>query len=236
MQTPHYSRSLFAIVAFVMSMGLAIADGDKPSINDSPSINKTLASIESSSENMVDAILLKDMPHAQKSYAEIKSNIDVLHTWLDSHPFDERRSREVIMAYSWLRVISVDLKQQAWVGAAIASNQLNASMIRFMQYPNADQRDIAWLDYLGREVLLLNMENADENAELLMVRLADLMNTWSRIKLVLIKDFRNKPLLIKGDELIRRLNHSKSPMQYIDESNNLLSFIKKIEQVTNITR
>jgi len=153
-----------------------------------------------------------------------------LHNHMDKLPFDERRSRELVMVYSWLRVIAIDLKQHAWVGAAIAANQLSASLIRFTNYPTLRERDTAWLDYLGRELLLLSKEDPKANSELLNVRRADLANTWQRVGKDLIENFRNKSLVMRGDYLIRELKKESEPAQTIKLSSQLLDFVDRVEK------
>ncbi len=197
----------------------------------SDEIRITLANMEDDAEDMVDAALAKDAVSSQKLYKKIQHNIDQLHHGLAGHAFDERRSRELLMAYSWIRVITIDLKQSAWVGTAIAANQLSASIIRFTNYPTLRQRDIAWMDYLGRELLLLNMEDAGANNQLLVARHADLVETWLRIrKALLTSDFRNKSLVLQGDKLIRTLQGDQQPQHTIEIAGKLLDFVDKVEQ------
>jgi hypothetical protein len=47
-------------------------------------------------------------------------------------------------------------------------------MIRILNYPTLRQRDTAWMGHLVRELLLLDMEGATINSQLLDAWLADL--------------------------------------------------------------
>jgi len=190
-----------------------------------------LSHIENNAENMVDAALAQDVKDAQKIDVEIQQGIGKLYNELEDQPFNERRSRELLMAYSWTRVISIDIRQKAWVGVAIAANQLSASMFRFTHYPSLRQRDIAWMGYLSRELLLLNMENPKLNAELLNIRRADLNSTWQRISRDLIENFHNKPYVIEGKHLMLEMNKAKKPDQVIGLTRKLLTFVNKIKHV-----
>lgn len=218
--------SLVLGCTFLMSFFPMIAHGNTIEV-------RTLQSnIVGYSESMVDAALARDTVTSHKLYKNIQKNMDTLHQLLTATPFDERNSRELIMAYSWMRIITVDIKEHAWIGAAIAANQLSASMIHFLNYPTLLKRDTAWLDYLVRELLLLKMEGATMNAQLLNVRLADLSETWSRIRTSLIeKDFRNKPLLNQGDELMLSLHAAQNSDAAIATAKELLIFVDKIKQV-----
>jgi len=198
----------------------------------SKEIKTMLSSMERDAENIVDTALAKDAAGSRKLYKKIQQRMDQLHHSLAGKPFDERRSRELLMAYSWMRVIAMDIKQQAWVGAAIAANQLTASTIRFTHYPTLLQRDTAWMDYLARELLLLNMEAASANAQLLNARRANIVETWARIKKTLIrKSFRNKPLVFRGDNLIHLLQKNHSAETTMTTARKLLDFVDKIERV-----
>ncbi len=194
-------------------------------------MSSILVAMKGTAEDMVDTALTKSAPATQKLYRKVHHELSRLHSHIDRLPFNERRSRELVMAYSWLRVIAIDLKQHAWIGTAIAANQLSASIIRFTNYPTLRKRDTAWLDYLGRELLLLSKENPRVNAELLNVRRTDLASTWQRVGKDLIKNFRNKTLVMRGDRLVGEIEKEHEPAQTIKLSGQLLDFVKQIEKV-----
>jgi|UPI000380585F hypothetical protein len=191
-----------------------------------------LSGIEEHAENLVDGALAHDSVTVQKSYTSILQEMNTLHKIIENASFDERTSREMMLAYSWVRVISIDINQHAWIGAAIAANQLSASMLRFIHYPTLLQRDTAWMDYLARELVLLNLENAKLNAQLLNARTADLSETWGRIqKSVIEKSFRNKPLVELGKKLILSIQSNKDAETSIATAKQILTLVDKIEQV-----
>jgi len=227
MITYHRFPYLIALLAIIVFPSLPVSASDA-----SKDISSILVSIEANAEDIVDAALNNNAPATQKLYQKIHHELMQLQKYMGKLPFDERRSRELLMTYSWMRIIAIDIKQSAWVGTAIAANQLSASMIRFTNYPTLRQRDTAWMDYLGRELLLLNMEDSKANAQLLDARRADLVETWSRIKIALIsKDFRNKPLVLQGDNLIHQLRDHHTPAPTITTAKKLLDFVDKIEHI-----
>ncbi len=198
----------------------------------SASMQPMLADMQADAENIVDTALAKDVPGSQKLFHQIQQRMNQLHHHLAGQAFDERRSRELLMAYSWMRVIALDLKQHAWTGTAIAANQLTASVIRFTNYSTLEQRDLAWMDYLARELLLLNMEDASANAQLLDARRANLVETWARIKTELIRNsFRNKPLVLRGDSLMHRLQKKPKPEGSMATARELMIFVDEIEMI-----
>jgi len=193
-------------------------------------LSSMLSHMEDDAEQIVHTALAKNAAGSRELFNNIRRRMDQLHHSQAGQPFDERSSRELLMAYSWMRIISIDIKQKAWVGTAIAANQLTASIIRFTSYPSLRQRDTAWMGYLGRELLLLDMEDAKANAQLLDVRRANLVDTWSRIRIDLIKkDFRNKPLVLRGDKLIHLLRDNHDRQTTIVTARKLLKFIDEIE-------
>ncbi len=223
MALQHRYIPLFLGYMFLISIPLAAAN------EDTIGVRATLLTIEDNAEHMVDTALAQDVASSQVLFKSIQKNMDQLHQSMTKAPFNERKSRELLMSYSWLRVIAVDVKQHAWIGAAIAANQLSASMIRFINYPTLRQRDTAWMDYLTRELILLNMESTSENTQLLKVRLSDMLETWKRIRKSLIeKSFRNKTLVIQVDTMIHTLETSKGSDTIIT-AKQLLNFVGKIE-------
>ncbi|MDQ6970800.1 MAG: hypothetical protein Q9M16_09845 [Mariprofundus sp.] len=214
-------------------VGMMLTAFSSTSANAAPASMKTmLAGMQADAEGIVDTALAKDVPGSQKLFHKIQQRMNQLHQHLAGQAFDERRSRELLMAYSWMRVIALDLKQHAWTGTAIAANQLTASVIRFTNYSTLEQRDLAWMDYLARELLLLSMEDASANAQLLDARRANLVETWGRIKTKLIRNsFRNKPLVLRGDSLMHRLQNKPKPEKSMETARELMIFVDEVEQI-----
>lgn len=192
-------------------------------------IQNNLSNLKGYAENMVDAALVHDAKELHKTNIQILQSIKILHNKLDKQAFNEKRSRELVMLYAWMRIISIDINQQTWLGVAIAANQLNASIIQFINYSNLQQRDIAWMDYLSYDLLLLNMESPKDNAELLRVRHTNLKNTWNRISQELIHNFHNKPTVIEGNQLMLDFEKAKNAKQTIHSIKKILIFVDNIK-------
>ncbi|PCI43862.1 MAG: hypothetical protein COB41_06010 [Proteobacteria bacterium] len=216
----------------LLFVGMLFATFASVSASENSSVSKVaLSSMETHVETMMHAALAHDLEALQKIDKKIEKDIAQLHEGLQGQAFNERRSRELLMAYSWARVISIDIGQQAWVGVAIAANQLSASIFRFTNYPSLQQRDTAWMGYLSRELLLLNMEDPKLNAELLNTRSTDLNSTWQRVSGEIIKDFRNKPRVIEGNHLMLELGAAHKPSQVISLAKKMLVFVNKIKNL-----
>ena len=187
------------------------------------------ATIEQDAIAITDAALKPDRHQLEAVYRKTVKEVRALHKSLVDKPFDERHAREVSMAYSWLELVAVNLKNHSMIGAAIAANQLSAEMIRFQHAGTTRGWQIHWLGYLGRELMLLAMEDAKLNAELLASRRSDAASTWQRLRLSIIRNFRNKPLVEQGDTLFERMTPDAPAQVVIREGRQLAMFAGKLD-------
>lgn len=187
------------------------------------------AAIEQDAIDITEAALKPDRQRLDAVYRKALHEVRSLHRSLVNKPFDERHTREVSMAYSWLELVAVNLKNHSMIGAAIAANQLSSEMIRFQHSGTEKTWDIHWLGYLGRELMLLAMEDANLNAELLASRRSDALSTWQRLRLSIIRNFRNKPLVEEGDTLFERMSPDAPPAVIIEQGRQLSLFAGKLE-------
>ena len=192
---------------------------------------KILYEMEAETKEMVDVLLAKDQVKSLTLYKSLSSNLRQLGNRAVQQPFNEHLSRERVMVYSWMRLIAIDLKHSNWVGAAIAANQINGEIIRFTDFANLTLRDLAWMEYLGREVLLLTMDDPVVNEEMIDFREQNLNAIWQRVRGALMKkDFRNKTLVMKGDRLMQGLTEKKKANVIIRLAKDELRFILSIEK------
>jgi len=105
-------NSLILCCMILMPVSFAMA-------SESPMETRTLLTTsETYAEDMVHTALTQDVTDSHKLYKSIQKNMKQLHLLLAKAPFNERNSRELLMAYSWMRVIAIDMKQNAWIGTA----------------------------------------------------------------------------------------------------------------------
>lgn len=186
------------------------------------------AQVEADAIAMTNAALSSDQQHLQRVYRKALSEVRSLHRTLADKPFDERHAREVSQAFAWLKLVSINQKNGSMIGAAIAANQLSAEMIRFQHSGSKKSWDAHWLGYLGRELMLLTMEGANLNAELLESRRNDAISTWQRLRLEIIKNFRDKPLVEEGDALFRQIGMDSTSDKLIRQGRQLAAFAEKL--------
>jgi len=192
-------------------------------------IPQILIQMQLHSQTMIDTLLNKELPQAIQQYEQLSREINQLHRLTTLSPNDEHLSRELLMTYSWMRMVDIEINKQSWVEAAISANQLSGMIIQASHFHTLLARDLAWLGYLSRDIELLTLENSHSNSDLLNIRTITLENTWQRVSSELIREFRNKPLLLEGDALLSRLKQSAMPDQTVQAAKNINRFIQHIQ-------
>ncbi len=226
MKLPTCIQSITLALVLTATIPTLVSASEQP-----PDIPIILADMQQHTQEMIDALLIKNATVTALRFQQIKADVKQLRQKMNAGPYNERRSRELLMSYSWIRVIGIEVHDKAWIEAAVAANQLSAMLMEATEFPTLIHRDVAWLYYLGREVELLTLENPKANAELLDVRLITLENTWNRVRKELIKNFKNKPLVEQGNVLLTSLKHQpKQPPQLIISAKKLLLFIDQIRK------
>ena len=78
--------------------------------------------------------------------------------------------------------------------------------------------------------MLLAMEDENLNAELMASRRSDAVSTWQRLRLAIIRNFRNKPLVEEGDMLFERMNPDAPVDARIEQGKQLARFAAKLDR------
>ncbi|TLS66253.1 hypothetical protein FE236_00810 [Mariprofundus erugo] len=214
---------------YVCALAMALMLSTQPSMADD-NVPATLADMEQHAEQIVGALLARDEATSRALYLQLTREMNLLDRQALNNPADERRSRELLMAHSWMRVIAIETGDKSWIEAAVAANQLSGMIIQASHFPGLMQRDVAWLAYLAREMELLTLEDPVANADLLNLRLLTLESTWQRVGSELIKNFKNKPLLMEGDSLVAAMKASKSPAETVVLARKMLAFNGLVEK------
>lgn len=209
-------------LCFQPSMGYAA----EPSAQNTP-----LMQAEEITENLVDSFVHKDFKTAAKQVTTIRKQFHEMHKQLAHKPFNERKERELAMMHAWVRVIAVAIRNRSSIGGAIAANQLTAALMRNRDFPDTVKSSIAWLDYLGREIVLLNMEDPKANANLLAIRRNEISSTWNHLRNLLLRDFRNKAVTMNVDHLVEHLDTHLDPASQIADGKKLNDWVEKLEQL-----
>jgi len=191
---------------------------------------KVIDNMAEQAEALIDALLKKHQASAEQHYDALKADLDQLHTLIAKKDFNERRTRELFTAYSWMRLTAIDMHSKAWTGAAIAANQMSGEIIRFTDFSDLTMRDVAWMNYLGMDVMLLSMEDMQGNQQTIDLRRDELRETWKRVREDLIKDFRNKTLVMRGDQIVGNMHEADNSKEVISLARDELAFVDDIEK------
>ncbi|HXH65100.1 MAG TPA: hypothetical protein VNH42_06310 [Mariprofundaceae bacterium] len=190
-----------------------------------------LAHIEGMAETAIDQFLHKDFKTAHRTLGRMQHAFDILHREISHKPYDERKERELATMHLWLREMGIAIDNRSGIGGAIAANQLTASLIRYQDFPDTVKSSIAWLDYLGREIVLLNMEGPRRNASLLEFQRNDLQVTWHTLRRLLLRDMRNKPVTLRVDDVVEHLTTRLDRNDQVQDGNKLLSLIDRMDRL-----
>jgi len=214
----------------IMALGFSSLSLAETSSEPDLSFSQISFDMESQSADLVNSLLEKDQIKTDHLYKLITFNLKKLQKIQAHADFNERRAREMIMVNAWMRLISLDLKHDAWVGAAIAANQMRGEIIRFTSFSKRTLRDLAWMEYLSRDVMLLSMENPTDNIDLIGFRKEALSQVWQHVRVDMIKDFRNKPLVERGDQLMLKMDKESNARMLIDLTKAELALVNELKQ------
>jgi hypothetical protein len=189
-----------------------------------------LSSIDETASQLVKLLLAGDFGQAAGQLQAIRGDFRQLHRQLEKEAYNERKQRELAVMHMWLREMEVAIHNHSAIGGAIAANQLTAALIRYRNLPDKMQTASQWLAYLAREIELLNMEDPKDNAGLLELRRNDAGATWQKLRAHLLKDLRNKTLVMNVDGTISRLNNNDGGgSAQIEDARRLQAQVKQIQ-------
>jgi hypothetical protein len=222
--------------AAVLCLSLPMLSYAAPDTQSNLEVTRINLDMEKQSAELVSSLLEKDQIKSDHLYKLITSNLKKLQKIQTHADFNERRAREMIMVDSWMRLISLDLKHDAWIGAAIAANQMRGEIIRFTSFSNRTLRDLAWMEYLSRDVMLLSMENPTDNMDLIGFRKEALSQVWQHVRVDMIKDFRNKPLVERGDQLMLKMGNASSAPLLLEFTKGELALVDELKKVSPVMK
>jgi len=205
----------------------------------SDKLSKIFVSLESHSEDMLDAIDIKDTKQLNKLYEQLKNEMKALNQInMKQHAFNmlnEFQTKALALENSWFSLISLEMKEKDDLPAlANAINQFSGELIILTNFKKNYKKDVAWMDYLGREIMLLNKNYPNSTQELVTIRKIDLQKTWGRISMSLQKDKKNSALIPKTDLLISDIVKSKNAAELVSLAKKELEIVDDIEKAFNI--
>ncbi|RLL51760.1 hypothetical protein D8Y20_08735 [Mariprofundus sp. EBB-1] len=197
-------------------------------------VKGVLMQMESPAEDMLDAIDHKDMSKLNALYHDLSVSMQQLN---NTPAKDNAQDRQVALQNSWFDLISLEMAEMDdFPALANAINQFSGQLIVATDFEHGYQKDIAWMDYLGRELLLLNkFPSASAHHEaLIKVRKAELNTTWESIKLLLNSKKGGVELVKKIDPTIQLLLEESDAGKLVSLSNIELDLVDDIESFFHI--
>ncbi len=221
------------IVALIICTGALIQSAHAQSM-ENIHVMHVLTSMESPAEDMLDAIDEKDINKLNVLYHKISIAIEKFNTL----PVNgEAEGRQRAMLNSWFNLIALEMKEMDDLPAlANVINQFSGQLIVATKFEHAYQKDIAWMDYLGRELLLLNTypSKSTHAKALIQVRKTELNKTWKSIKLLLATRQGGSILIKKVDPTIQSILHESEASKLITLSTKELDMVDDIESFFHI--
>ena len=205
-------------------------------------VNQTLTEMESPAEDMMDAIQSKDIKRLKYLYMELKQKMTILNQLDEKQPKFGLESKDLTMNLamenSWFHQITIEMKEMDdFPALSNAVNQFSGELIIMTHFRHPYEKDVAWMDYLGREILLLNSNKKNcvtNNIDLINIRKMELKKIWDKVKKVLLENKNNKSLIIEVDHLINRLMVESNNHKLVSTAQKELELVDNIEQALQI--
>jgi len=144
--------------------------------------------------------------------------------------------RQIAMLNSWFDMISLEMKEADDLPAlANAVNQFSGQLIISTNFKHSYQKDIAWMDYLGRELLLLNQypSESTHHEALIKVRKHELSKIWESIK-YLLNEHNGMSLANNIDPTIQSMLEESDANKLVTLSKKELDLVDDIESFFHI--
>ncbi|WP_018293646.1 hypothetical protein [Mariprofundus ferrooxydans] len=194
------------ICVTLLSIGGAISSICAAALpSDKSQLSQLLINMESPAEDMIEAIDIKKIQKLNKLYHELDADMKTLNRIIETDHADDEQRHEIGLLNSWFDQITLELNEMDDLPAlANAINQFSGQLILTTRFEHGYRKNIAWMDYLGREFLLLNKQasHSPNHQALLSARRADLQATWRSVKTAIGTDAGGVALVQQVDPVI----------------------------------
>jgi hypothetical protein len=199
-------------------------------------INTSLVNMESNAEDMLDAINTNKKQDVKTLFQKLDKEMNRLNKANEAIPVFTRESQEIAIQNAWFDLITIEFNEGDDMPAlANAVNQFTGQLVLATNYNTRYKREIAWMDYLGRDILLMAKNHNDErNPKLLQIRKDDLKKTWSNLEVIIQKHAKGQPLIQKVKPVIKEMLNTKNPKELVSLANQELELVDSIETFFHI--
>ncbi len=200
-------------------------------VADTNAVSKILMKMESPAEDMLDQLAAKNLVRLKPLYKTLAADMVELNQLNESVDASNAQSRDIALLNSWFDLTSLEMKEMDDVPALeYAINQFTAQLIDAEKFQHAYEKNIDWMDYLGREMVLLN-QTADSKPDNALVRIRknDLQATWNNLKPLMAKTRKGVALIQRVDPVIHGLMVEKRPDRLVVLAQQEQELVDRIE-------
>lgn len=219
------------VIFLTLLIGSAFAQNNAPA-----TMNKILQQMESPAEDMLDAIDAKDSKKLTNLFLDLKQNMQELNQINAREKYssmvNQERTKEIAIENSWFNLISLEMKEMDDLPAlSYVVNQFSGELVILTHFKHAYDKDTAWMDYLGRELLLLSKS---DDSGLIKTRKIDLQKTWQQVRPALTKNKKNNSLITKIDDLVTHIMMTTDSKNLESQAIKELNLVDEIENALQI--
>jgi len=200
-------------------------------------INQQLIQMEAPAEDMLDELENKNTDKLKQQFTNISMAMEKLNRINRERHSADALSREIALQNAWFNLVSVEIAEMDDLSAlASVINQFSGQLIVTTQFRHEYERNIAWMDYLGRELLILNKYPSDivNNEALIKIRKAELTTTWQSIKTIISERKDGAQLIHKVNPVIQAIMLEKKTGKLIALAEEELELVDNIEEYFQI--
>jgi hypothetical protein len=184
--------------------------------------------VSEKAEDVIDLFMKKNWAGAQGLVTEISQQQEEIER--EMHRQNLPESASDLFGYLIYRLVDLSNQKQQPLLAALTANQITALLIDLERfYYQKTPLEIARLDYLGREIVLL--AQAANTYGLLSRRIAELAETWEKFKPASepLKAPKGKEVAAQMDQLVAALKRAASKEQVVKSGNFILDLVDRLE-------
>ncbi len=184
--------------------------------------------VSEKAEDIIDLLVKKDWSGAQRLVTEISRHQEEIEQEMRRQKLPESTSD--LFGYLVYRLEDVSGQKQQPILAALTANQITALLIDLQRfYFQKTPLEIARLDYLGREIVLL--AQVPNTYGLLGRRIAELAETWDKFKPAsqAQKAPKGEEVAAQVDQVIAALKRETTKDQIIKSGKTILDLVDKLE-------
>lgn len=200
-------------------------------------INQQLIQMESPAEDMLDELENKNTDKLKQQFTKISKAMDKLNRIDRQRNSADALSRKIALQNAWFNLVSVEIAEMDDLSAlASVINQFSGQLIVTTQFEHEYGRKVAWMDYLGRELLIFNKYPSAivNNEALIKTRKAELYATWQNIKTIISNRKDGTELIHKVDPVIQAIMVETKTEELIALSEEELELVDNIEEYFQI--